>query len=189
MNNKEQKYNLKALMKNAKNGDTEAFGVIYSEYFTPIFRYVYFRVKNKEIAEDLVQTIFMKTLQSVGNFEDRDKEPLSYFFTIARNTIFDYWKKKKDVLIGDMESDISSIPDESETALSALRKNDTSIALRCAVSKLPDEQQEIITLKFINDLSNREISRILGKKEDAIRQLQCRAIRNLKDIFKNNIKL
>ncbi|MFZ2970327.1 MAG: sigma-70 family RNA polymerase sigma factor, partial [Minisyncoccia bacterium] len=73
--------------------------------------------------------------------------------------------------------------------LSALRKNDTSIALRCAVSKLPDEQQEIITLKFINDLSNREISRILGKKEDAIRQLQCRAIRNLKDIFKNNIKL
>ena len=85
----------KELMRLAKDGDSEAFGLLYSKYFVPVFRYIYLRLKNKEEAEDLAQTVFLRVYKSLTRFRDQGKEPLAYFFTIARNAIIDYWRKKK----------------------------------------------------------------------------------------------
>lgn len=174
----------KDLMQLAKNGDTEAFGRLYELYFTPIYRYVYLRTKNKEEAEDLTQSVFIKVFKSIGGFREQNKQPLAYFFTVARNTVIDHWRKKKEILT-DKSPEILSA-ESYENPQNMLDQKSTAQAIYKAVENLTDEQQEVVILKFINDLTTAEIAKILEKKEDAVRQLQCRALKILKQYFKEH---
>jgi len=174
------------LIRQAKNGDVEAFNLLYEIYFTPVFRYIYLRVKDKEITNDLTQIVFLKVFQSIERYQEKNKSPLAYFFTVARNTVIDYRKKKKEIKISEPEKIFNQITDSADNPLEQLEKADTSKTLLRAISQLTDEQQEVIILKFINDLPNKEISDLFGKTEEAVRQLQCRALKSLRKYFKDN---
>lgn len=176
----------KSVLNKAVSGDKKAFGFLYDLYFTPVFRYIYLRTKNKEEAEDLAQSVFLKAYKSIQNFEDTGKSPLAYFFTIARNTVIDFWRKKKDLLFGDDETVMANIPDIAPSPHELSERKDTILGLREALRTLTDEQQEVIILKFINELSNKEIADILDKTEESIRQLQFRALKALRDYCKNS---
>jgi len=172
----------KQLMQLAKNGDTEAFGQLYELYFKPVYRYIYLRTKSKEEAEDLSQVVFIKIFKSIGGFQEQNKQPLAYFFTIARNTVIDHWRKKKDILTDKPPETLSAESFENPQRL--IDQKSTAQAVYQAIENLTEEQQEVIILKFINDLSTTEIAKILDKKEDAVRQTQCRALKILKQYFK-----
>ena len=176
--------NPKELMRRAKKGDVEAFGTLYSFYFTTIFRYIFFRVQNKNTAEDLTQDVFLKVYNSISQFREMAQPPIAYFFTVARNSVIDYWKKKKEVLFENPEIIADKAPFLPESALEIFEKKEASFAIYQAMARLTDEQREIITLKFINELSNKEVSALLGKSEEAIRQLQCRALKVLRQELK-----
>lgn len=173
------------LMRLAKSGDAEAFGRLYELYFAPVFRYIYFRVRNKEEANDLTQKVFLKVFCSLPNFRDQNKSPLAYFFVVARNAAIDYWKAKKEISVDDSENAFGQIPDKANNPIELVEKQETSQALYRAVNQLTDDQQEVIVLKFINEMPNKEIAALLGKTEEAVRQLQCRAIKALRQILKN----
>jgi RNA polymerase sigma-70 factor (ECF subfamily) len=175
----------KILMQLAKSGDAEAFGRLYELYFTPVFRYIYFRVKDKETANDLTQTVFLKVFSALPNFREQNKSPLAYFFTVARNTVIDYWRTKKEILLNVPTNVFEKIPDKANNPLELIEKEETSKAIRRAIHELTEIQQEVIMLKFINDISNKEIAALLGKTEESVRQLQCRALKTLQRIFKN----
>lgn len=175
----------KILMQLAKSGDAEAFGRLYELYFVPLFRYIYFRVKDREEANDLTQTVFLKVFRSLSNYREQNKSPLAYFFTVARNTVIDHWKAKKEVLLDDPESVFGQMPDKTNNPLNLVEKEEIGQAIHRAIKQLTDDQREVIVLKFINEMPNKEIAGFLGKTEDAIRQLQCRAIRTLQQILKN----
>ncbi|MFA6095164.1 MAG: sigma-70 family RNA polymerase sigma factor [Candidatus Paceibacterota bacterium] len=175
----------KILMQLAKAGDAEAFGRLYELYFTPVFRYIYFRVKDKEEANDLAQTVFLKVFSALPNFREQNKSPLAYFFTVSRNTVIDYWRGKKEIRLDDPESIFEKIPDKAKNPIELAEEKDISRTIHSAILELTDIQQEVIVLKFINDLSNKEISELMEKTEDAIRQLQCRAMISLRQILKN----
>lgn len=167
------------LIARAKDGDRDAFGELYAEYFTPIWRYIFYRVRSREETEDIVQNIFIKAFQSVGRFEQQKVDPLAYFYTIARNTLIDHWRKKKDVpiehaaLIRDNDADPHELVSQMESRTIAQR----------AIAKLEGDQREVIVLRFINDLSVRETAHIMGKSEAAVRQMQLRALRALRGQF------
>lgn len=177
--------NLKNLMIKAKNGDSRAFGYIFDAYFTPIYRYIYLRTGNKELTEDLAQTVFLKIYKSINNYQDIGKNPLAYFFTVARNAITDYYKKKKAILIDKPLENFISLKNEKLSPLHSIEEKEKKELIKFIIKQLNKNQQEIIILKFIEGLSNKEIAKLIGKKEDAIRQLQCRAIKNLRQKFKN----
>ncbi len=178
--------NPKQLMQLAKNGDTEAFGQLYELYFTPVYRYIYLRTKSKEEAEDLAQVVFVKIFKSIGSFQEQNKPPLAYFFTIARNTVIDHWRKKKEILVDTpIETDVA-IEEQTDSPIDLIDKKANAQVIHKAIETLTEDQQEVIILKFINDLTTVEIAKILEKKEDAIRQLQCRALKILKQYFKEH---
>ncbi|KKQ12745.1 MAG: RNA polymerase, sigma-24 subunit, ECF subfamily [Candidatus Moranbacteria bacterium GW2011_GWF2_36_839] len=154
------------------------FDYVYTHYFTPLFRYIFYQTKNREVAEDLVQTVFLKALRQkdTNNFP-----PLPYFFTIARNTVIDYWKKKKEITIDLSSVLFSSLLDEHDNPQEKLEKEFDAKEITQALETLNYEQKEILTLRFISDLSNKEISAMLGKTEEAVRQIQYRAIKKLRD--------
>jgi len=162
--------------------NNDNFKNIYENYFTPIYRYIYFRVKNRDDAEDLTQTVFLKAYKSIPDLQKITDRPLAYFFTIARNTVIDHWRKKKDILI---EEDIlDKIPTNNLNPQEMAEKTEIETMIRRAIKQLTDDQQEVIILKFINELSNQEISKLLNKSEDAIRQLQCQALKALRQNLK-----
>jgi len=168
------------LMSKAREGDNEAYGELYQNYLTPIFRYIFFRVKDRETAEDLTQTVFLRVLERQGNFST-DNLAKAYFFRTARNLVIDHWRKKKEVLIGEDEL---TLPDVSRITLQ--EDVDQKMVLDIArnlIDKLDEKSREIIILKFVNELSNREVAEFLNKSESAVRQAQCRALKKLRRLI------
>ena len=168
----------------AKQGDKKAFGFIYSEFFNPIFRFIYFRIGSKAEAEDLTQTVFLKIWSALPGFEVKEKgQFLSWCFTVTRNLVIDFYKKKKEILLDNIES--HQIIKEDGLAQSIDDKILGEQARR-AIALLSGDQQEVIILKYINGLTNREIASLLDKSEDNIRQIQFRAIKELRKLVIGN---
>ncbi len=176
------------LMEEAKRGDAEAFGRVYELYFTPVFRYVFLRIRNKEESENITQEVFLKVFKVIDRFEERGKSPLNLFFTVARNTLIDFWKKKKDLLIEDLGHNFSELNNlysdaERNTEVGLLNEE-----IHKALGTLMGEQRDVIELRFFVGLKTKEIAELLNKREEAIRQIQCRALKVLKEYFNNNEK-
>lgn len=174
------------LIELAKLGEKEAFAILYELYFTPVFRYVYFRTNDRALAEDLVQDIFIKVYKSLDRFEIRDTAPLAYFFTVARNTIIDHTRKKKEILFeGSMSDEHLATHDEHSDTENRLTAESAYKKVQEVMEMLTEDQREVITLKFIGEQSTKEIAISLGKTEEAVRQLQSRALRELRTLCKN----
>jgi RNA polymerase sigma-70 factor, ECF subfamily len=174
------------IVRKAIEGDTVAFGQLYTNHITPIFRFVYFRVNNRADAEDLTQTVFLKAWNALPKFQEKGGSFLSWLYKIARNTVIDHWKKKKEVSVSDPATMFGLVEDPTESPAESLDKSNFIDRIRKSIKNLSDDQQEIIVLKFIEELTNKEISDLTGKSEDAIRALQYRGLRGLRGYLKNH---
>ncbi len=169
----------------AKQGDKKAFEELYLNLFTPVYRFIYVRVRNKELAEDICHAVFLKTLESLPRHSSSNNSPIAYFLTAARNTLIDHWRKKKDATLAH-----STEEDEPEIASTLKGPHETLVEaeqtkeLYEAMQNLNDEQREVLILKYINDRSTDEIANILDKSNDAVRQIQSRAIKQLRSHYK-----
>jgi RNA polymerase sigma-70 factor (ECF subfamily) len=157
----------------------ERFEELYERFFTPVFRYVLLRVKNRAEAEDLAQTVFMKAYQANPPGKGGQELSLNYFFTVARNTVIDHWRKKKDVIVDDPDEAFENIPD-TETPEGDAMRGEANTAVREALQLLSASEQEVLILKFMNELTTKEIAKMLNKTEVAVRQLQSRGLKALR---------
>ena len=176
---------LQNLMRDAKHGDTEAFETLYKEYYTPLFRYIKSRIKNKEDAEDITQSVFMKIWNGLPNWNEKHTSPLAFFFYVARNIIIDTFRKKSYQEIISDEVVVSHI-EKSEDYIHDTHIDTEKDLIRQYLQKLSQEQQEILSLIYTNDLSYKEISEITNKKEEAIRQTHSRAIKKLRTLYEKS---
>jgi RNA polymerase sigma-70 factor (ECF subfamily) len=170
------------LVARAQDGDPGAFGEIYDRYSETVYRYIYFRVNNAQLAEDLASETFLRALRRISSFSWQGRAFGAWLVTIARNLVVDHFKSgryrleivKPDVLGTDSpETDPSTSP---ETA--ALEKL-TNATLLTAVKKLNPDQQECIVLRFLQGFTVAETARTMGKNEGAVKALQYRAVRTL----------
>lgn len=171
-----------AIVRRAQDGDPEAFGEIYDRYIDTVFRYIYFRVGSRPLAEDLTSETFLRALRRIGSVTWQGRDLGAWLVTIARNLIADHYKSGKyrlevttaDMLDADQED---HGPDGSPEA--AVLERLTNVTLLEAVKKLNPEQQECIVLRFLQGLSVTETAQAMGKNEGAIKALQYRAVRSL----------
>lgn len=177
---------LQALVQEAKDGNSTAFSTLYEHYLTPIFRFVYFRVRTHEDAEDLTQHIFLKAWSALPEFKHQGKYFSAWLYRIARNTTIDYWRKKKEISLDPGAAAFLNQRDESPRPDTVAENKEDADLFRKALHVLNEDQQTILTLKFIEDLSNKEIALITDKTEGAIRQIQSRALRALRQHLKEH---
>ncbi|MEH1012005.1 ECF subfamily RNA polymerase sigma factor, BldN family [Micromonospora sp. CPCC 206060] len=171
-----------ALVERAQAGEAEAFGLIYDRYVDTVFRFVYFRVGNRQLAEDLTSDTFLRALKRIGSFTWQGRDLGAWLVTIARNLVADHFKSGRyrlevttgDVLDADRED---RGPEGSPEA--AVVEHITNVALLAAVKQLNPEQQECIVLRFLQGFSVAETARAMRKNEGAIKALQYRAVRAL----------
>lgn len=171
--------NLSEILLRAQAGKEEALTELYNHYFERIYRFIYYRVSHKEVAEDLTEEVFiksfrsLKTLQQTAAFE-------GWLFQIARNLVIDYYRGKKTlVALEDIENTL-----EYETNVIDIVNLKTEQALLIKMMKdLTPEQQTVIKLKFFEDLDNETIAHLMEKQEGAVRVIQHRAIARLKQLL------
>jgi RNA polymerase sigma-70 factor, ECF subfamily len=170
------------LVERAQNGDAEAFGLIYDRYVDTVFRFIYFRVGSRQLAEDLTSDTFLRALKRIGSFTWQGRDLGAWLVTIARNLVADHFKSGRyrlevttgDVLDADRED---RGPEGSPEA--AVVDHITNVTLLTAVKQLNPEQQECIVLRFLQGFSVAETALAMGKNEGAIKALQYRAVRAL----------
>jgi RNA polymerase sigma-70 factor (ECF subfamily) len=171
--------NLGPLVDLAKKGDTEAFGEIYDALVKPVYRYIYYRV-DKHIAEDLTEETFLKAWKNLSKYKAGKHPFSSWVFRIAHNLVCDYYRKhEKSTEIDENLADTKL--DASPSYKLNLKLNE--VRLRKAINKLPENYQQVILLKYINEEDNAIIAKVIGKSEGAVRTLQFRALEKLRGLL------
>ncbi len=165
-----------ALVGRATGGDIDAFGDLYSIYLDPIYRYVFYHVKDKMTAEDITEEVFIKAWKAIDSCKGKERTFSSWLYRIAHNQTIDRLRSMQKRLA--MEVQPQSLPETTDV------KNETEARLEYeetleAISCLPEKQKQIIVLKFVEGMDNREIEQITGKSQNAIRVLQMRALNTL----------
>jgi RNA polymerase sigma-70 factor, ECF subfamily len=164
----------------AIDGDADAFGRVYQLYIDRIYRYVYYHVRDKMTAEDVTNEVFIRAWKSIGNCKGRESTFSSWLYRIARNHSIDTLQKNRR----EVSFDNVSVPDTSDPEKEAEDNMDLQNVLE-AVKGLPEQQKQVILLKFLDDIENDEIARIMGKRQGAVRALQMRALINLRKKFES----
>lgn len=166
------------LVERAQAGESEAFGGLYDHYADTVYRYIYYRVGSRATAEDLTSETFLRALRRIGTFTWQGRDFGAWLVTIARNLVADHFKSSRfrlEVTTGEMLDSNECERSPEESVLESL----SNAALLDAVRRLNPQQQECVTLRFLQGLSVAETARIMGKNEGAIKTLQYRAVRTL----------
>jgi RNA polymerase sigma-70 factor (ECF subfamily) len=159
------------LLVEAAQADPARFVEIYQRHVDRIYAFVSRRTENRATAEDITSHVFEEAFSTIGRFEWRGVPVSAWLFRIASNAIADHWRERARYT-HDAPPDA---PDSHD-----LEDIDRRIALYQHVEQLPDQQQLVIRMRFIEEKSIREVAAALGRSEGAVKQLQLRALENLR---------
>lgn len=172
---------LHSLIARAKAGEQKAYEALYTSLYTPVYRFLLSRTRNREDAEDLAGDTFIKFFNALDRFVPLKDSALPYLFTIARNIMIDKARSKNRELVVDEEF-MFALPDHGPSPAEQSELWDDISSLQEAIAKLPEGEQAALTLRYFDNLSMKEVADVLNKKEDAVRQLVSRGLRRLRTI-------
>ena len=157
-----------------KNKDADSFTEVYEYLSEPIYRFIYFKVSNREIAQDLTADVFLKVWKGLTAVPPKQVRHLkAYFYMTARYTVIDHYRraarKKEDAI---EQVDQSQLAYQTEDYLHA--KIELTGVLKC-ISYLKESYQEVLLLKYVENFTLSEIGSALGKSPVATRVLLHRA--------------
>jgi RNA polymerase sigma-70 factor (ECF subfamily) len=163
------------LVVRAKAGDQDALTAIYERYSAAIYRYIYFRVGEVELAEDLQAEVFLRMLEGIHRYEDRGWPISAWLYRIAHDRTIDTIRRRRSRQQVPLEAwnGTSEGPDVS------IEVRFDHEELKRMLEELTDEQRQVIHLRFMADMSVQEVARTLGRTEGSVKALQHRGIQSL----------
>lgn len=169
------------LIAKAQAGDRDAFGMLYEAYVKKVYDFAYFRIGNKETAEDVTSAIFIKIMKNIAKYDQSKGSFLSWVLKISRNHIIDHYRTKKEAysLEGEESSDDGAHKKETENAI----LHDQAMEL---LKRLKPEHKDIVIMRVWDELSYAEISAVIGKSEAAAKMSFKRAVESLRRIAPND---
>jgi len=166
----------KILLLKATNGDAESFGVLFDKYSKKIYRFIFYKVSSNEIAEDLTSQCFLKTWEHLTT-GTKIKNFQQWIYRVSRNLVIDYYRSRE-------KEELPLIYQDDEILHESLVVNPdnnlNSDELKALILTLKSDIREIILLKYVEDLSIKEIAKIVDKSPGNIRVIIHRAIQELK---------
>lgn len=176
------KSNLPKLLALAAEGDRHSFGEFYELFLKEIYRFVLFRVNDQDEAEDLTAKVFLEAWESLigDRHEQKIQNIRAWIYRIARNRVTDYYRTRKP------QEQIDDNPDKKlQGAWLESELEDLFISEKLAegVQQLQANYQEVIILRFINQMSHAEVAEIMNITENHVRVLQYRALQKMREII------
>ena len=162
------------LLIEAAQKDPARFGDLYEINFERVYAYVVRRVQDRVEAEDVTSEVFHQALANLKRFEWRGIPFAAWLFRIAANLISDRWQRSGREVADELAMDSAQVsPKEIEDA-------ERRAMLFRLVETLPAEQKNVLVLRFVEDKSIKDVARQIRKTEGAVKQLQFRALTNLR---------
>jgi len=159
----------------AARHDPQKFEDLYLLYVQPVFRYLYSRIRNTPDAEDATAQTFLAALEQIQKYK-HDGYFASWLFSIARNKAMDYFRKqRKEAFLNETEF-IST----DANLLTQVIKPERITALSGLIGKLPEDEQELIRLRYVGELSFAEIGYLFGQKENTVKKSLYRLLARIK---------
>ena len=152
-------------VKRAIAGDKESFGELYKIFLNRIYRFVYYLVGDEFSAEDITQNTFLRAWNGLANFSLNEGTFQSYLYTIARNLVIDTQRKKKVYSLDGM----GDVVESQEAPEEAVWRDEASEKVHAALSEMEADDQQIIILRFFEEMKFDEISKVVGKESGAVR--------------------
>lgn len=168
------------LIKRAQKGDAEVVTALYNQYYQAVFRYLYYRVGDRHVAEDLASEVFLRMLRFIGGFNPPSASFQSWLFQIARNLAIDYHRSRN---LREHLPLNENMPTSAHSPDHTTERHLTSEILKKALDCLNDDQRDVILMRFVAGIPIAEVASTLHKSEDSIKGLQRRGLAALKEIL------
>ncbi|HWA32077.1 MAG TPA: RNA polymerase sigma factor [Candidatus Paceibacterota bacterium] len=176
------------LARQYKEGEKGAFKLLVERYTPLLYNYAA-RFVGRDNAEDMVQDIFIKAWRNIGRFDPDKASWKTWIFTISRNRVTDFLRKKKTISFSDLENpneDITfseNIPGEDNLPSAELEKLEDKELLEELLQKLRPNYREVLVLHYQEDMTFEEIGKVLGKPLNTVKSDHFRAIRELRKML------
>lgn len=164
----------------ARQGDTDAIGDLYQQHYLSIYRFLFYRIGDPLIAEDLTSEVFIRMIRSLPSYRPQDVPFLAWLFQIARNLSIDHFRKAATLNLVPLEETLNAGNDDLTQAVDR-RLNSQRLAQ--ALRHLNEDQRDVIVLRFVAGMPIAEVAQSLSKSEDAIKGLQRRGLIALREIL------
>ncbi len=158
-------------------GDGTAFTQLYDQCLARVYRHIAYRVASAADVEDLTQEVFLRAWRAIGGYKLGRSPFLAWLYTIAHNLVVDYYRKKGRQREARLEA-AEMIGDMTQTE--GLESVEHLDAFRLYLIDLPNDQQQVLMLRFVEGLDHATVAATLGKSEGAVRVIQLRALRRLR---------
>ena len=170
------------LIKQAQQGNADAFGELYELYSPVVFRYLYSHLDNRLDAEDLNEEVFIRVWAAMPKFENQGVPFSAFLFRVARNALIDHYRKnnRNAITYSLNESWVKDVhPDPVEKLIEGSEHQE----IRETLNELRDDYRTVLDLRFLGELSPVETATVMGKSPGAIRVLQHRALNALRKLL------
>jgi RNA polymerase sigma-70 factor (ECF subfamily) len=168
------------MLRKAQEGDPIVMSALYDRYQQGVYRYLYYRVGDTQTAEDLTSEVFLRMIEALSKYDYQNIPFRAWLFQIARNLSIDHYRKmgvRREVQLED------NVAEQGAEPLELITQELTSEKLRHALVELPDNQRDVIVMRFISEMPIGEVAQVLHKSEDSIKGLQRRALLALREIL------
>ena len=147
--------------------DPEAFGKLYELYVERIYNYIFYRVGNHQDAEDLTAKVFHRALNHIPNYNNKGVPFAAWLYRIAHNLVANWHRDRKRRQVVALEQ-VALSGDKEENPHKAAERNNERELLLAAIQKLPPERQQLLTLKFVERMSNADIGQLVQRRRCAV---------------------
>lgn len=156
----------------------EAFEALYTKYLRKVYTYVYYRVGNKEDAEDIAESVFLHALVHLDRYQDRGIPFSAWLLRIAHNLVANWHRSSSRARPVALEA-AEELHDEGLSPEEALERAEEIRRLREALASLPEERQQVLILRYAEGMRHREIGEVMGKSAGAVKVLVHRSLLSL----------
>lgn len=161
------------------------FDILYQKYHQDLYRFLFYMVKNKELAEDLVQEVYIRVLKAYDRFEGKSSEK-TWLFSIAKNVAIDHFRKQKgwkQWLLEKLDFSAAQVRDQMPLPEELAQQKETIQRMYECLDQCTVDQKMVIILRYIHELSISETAEVLSWTESKVKTTQHRAIKALKKLM------
>lgn len=174
------------LVRRAQQGDSQAIGELYDSHRERTFRYVWSRVYDVRLAEDITGEVFMRMVERLHTYEPGETPLQAWLYRIARNLIIDQYRKRGRFAEGPLHEVIELTMDFDHNPSVIVEQQLTVERIRLALDRLEPAQRDVVELRFLGGLSLNEVATVLDKTVPSVKTLQHRGLLALRTALRQS---
>ena len=168
---------LKGEVRRAARGDEDSAALLFDHYYPRVYRYVFAKLRNHQNAEDVAAETFARVLRRLDRFKWKGSGFEAWLFRIASNLVIDHYRTAGREEFGEMSD---TLPADQRTPEETVLATEDTAEMAALIDDLPPDQREVMLLRFSGGLDGAAIAKLTKRNANAVRQLQFRALTNLR---------